>query len=216
MNLLTICFTSIIHIILVLIFEGILLFVILLPLINRFVSNAVKESNTTIYDKMHPESKNKYIEMWIWDSKTNSWKYNPEYLKKQNRYWIWDNEKQSWIVNPEYNKLQTIFTPTETTILRSGVIDETIFLNTQKYKPYIIYSILCLSLVIIFVILLIISKKYSIEIDYKFSIINSIIVFILIGGYAGALLWYSVFTQPYVVNINKNIFQILLDTWNSA
>ena len=120
------------------------------------------------------------------------------------------------IVNPEYYKLQTIFTPNERTILRSGVIDETIFLNTQKYKPYIIYSILCLSLVIIFVILLIISKKYSIEIDYNFSIINSIIVFILIGGYAGALLWYSVFTQQYVVNINKNIFQILLDTWNSA
>ena len=48
MNLLTICFTSIIHIILVLIFEGILLFVILLPLINGFVSNAVKESNYSI------------------------------------------------------------------------------------------------------------------------------------------------------------------------
>jgi len=193
MNLLTICFTSIIHIILVLIFEGILLFVILLPLINGFVSNAVKESNYSIYKQLHPDSNNQKVFYWIWDYKT-----------------------EKLIVNPEYYKLKTIFTPNERTILRSGVIDETIFLNTQKYKPYIIYSILCLSLVIIFVILLIISKKYSIEIDYKFSIINSIIVFILIGGYAGALLWYSVFTQPYVVNINKNIFQILLDTWNSA
>jgi len=211
MNLLTILFSSVIHIILVLIFEGILLFVILLPLINKFVANAVRESNKTIYKQLNPNfSDSKY---WIFDNKTNSWIINPDYT--DSFYWLWDYRTNSRYVNPNYGKLKTIFTPSQKTLLRYGVVDETNFLKAQKYKPYIIYGVLCLSLFIIFIILVIISKKYNIEIDYKFSIINSIIVFILIGGYAGALLWYSVFTQPYIVNINKNIFETLLDTWNS-
>jgi len=211
MNLLTILFSSVIHIILVLIFEGILLFVILLPLINKFVANAVRESNKTIYKQLNPNFSD--YAYWIFDNKTNSWIINPDYT--DSFYWLWDYRTNSRYVNPNYGKLKTIFTPSQKTLLRYGVVDETNFLKTQKYKPYIIYGVLCLSLFIIFIILVIISKKYNIEIDYKFSIINSIIVFILIGGYAGALLWYSVFTQPYIVNINKNIFETLLDTWNS-
>ena len=115
----------------------------------------------------------------------------------------------------EFVTLHDIFTPAEKTILRYGVVDENIFLKTQTKMPYIMFGIILLILITAFIIIIFISKKYNIPIDYKFTLINSIIVFVLICGFAGSLLWYSVFSQSYKLDINKRMFKSLLDNYTN-
>jgi hypothetical protein len=213
MNLLTILFSSIIHIILVLVFEGVFLFAILIPIINRITKPIIVDINQQIYnnfDKSNlPQEKlPQYPSYWIYDKNIGDYIRNPNYDQQLNDYWDkMDNFNDN---------TKDIFTPSQKTILKYGVVDETGFINQQINKPYIMYGLILLVLVTSFIIIIIISKKYNIYIDYKFSMINSIIVFFLICGYAGALLWYSVFSQSYVIDINKKIFKNVLDIYNSS
>ena len=119
-----------------------------------------------------------------------------------------------WIDNPNYT-LYTLFTPSQKSILRYGVVDEVEYFSKQEYVSYIIYAFILLALVTLLITIVIISKKYNIPIDYKFSIINTIIVTILIGGYAFVVMWYSVF-NPYTLNIQKLIFENVMEFYKSA
>jgi hypothetical protein len=218
MNYLTIVFSSILHIILVLLFEGVFLFAILIPLIAKISKRIARKLNAILYTK-----KDNYFPGTL---PRPTYPRRPQYMK-------YDPNTDNYIVNPNYNtelthyykdwkvyddfyyNLKTIFTPAEKTILRYGVVDETMFLKTQKKMPYIMFGIILLILITAFIIIIFISKKYKIPIDYKFTIINSIIVFLLICGFAASLLWYSVFSQSYKLDINKRMFQSVLDNYTN-
>jgi len=220
MNNLTSLFSSIIASILVTLFEGIFLFVILIPLINKLSHLIGFKINYELYLK---KNKKQYFESSIKrpsyylrdesgklirdtsDSNWISYKRNPNYQKELDIYY--DRRRN------EYYSYKNIFTPTEKTILKYGAVDEELFLKTQKNIPYIMYALIMLVLVIGLVIIVIISKKYKIDVDYKISLIISVISFILICGFASTILWFSVFAQSYKLDINKSLFKSLLDTY---
>ena len=223
MNNLTSLFSSIIASILVTLFEGIFLFVILIPVINKLSHRIGFKINYELYLK---KNKKEYFESsiespsyYLLDANGNpikdkssspysywySYKINPNYEKEMEIYW----DKR----DNEYYSYKNIFTPTEKTILKYGAIDEELFLKTQKNIPYVMYALIMLVLVIGLVIIFIISKKYKIDIDYKISLIVSIISFILICGFASTILWFSVFAQSYKLDINKSLFKSLLNTY---
>ena len=213
MNYLTIIFSSILHIILVLLFEGVFLFAILIPIIEKISKSITFKINYELYLKKnkltyfrpkmaYPIYPNYYID--------NTYTINPNYSTELKQYNI-DLDKYY----DEFVTLHDIFTPAEKTILRYGVVDENIFLKTQTKMPYIMFGIILLILITAFIIIIFISKKYNIHIDYKFTLINSIIVFVLICGFAGSLLWYSVFSQSYKLDINKRMFKSLLDNYTN-
>jgi hypothetical protein len=212
MNYLTIVFSSILHIILVLLFEGVFLFAILIPLIAKISKRIARKLNAILYTKkdnyfpgtvprpVHPVYPVYY--------------QNPNYNTELTQFYK-DLEQYYKDENDFYYNLKTIFTPAETTMLRYGVVDETTFLKTQTKMPYIMFGLILLILITAFIIIIFISKKYKIPIDYKFTIINSIIVFLLICGFAASLLWYSVFSQSYKLDINKRMFQSALDNYTN-
>ena len=211
MNLLTTIFSALLHIILVLVFEGVFLFAILYPILDWIVNYQTIYINNRIGDYMLA---NKIPSGILPVPQFNdpeaagytSYKDNFEYF-----YYYY-----SIINNSRYYKKEKILADTTKPLIAYGAIDEYKFLNIQKNIPYIIYAILVFVLFIIVGLVIMISNKLNIKIDYKFSIINSIIVFILIGGYAGALLWYCVFSQSYVLNIVSKFYSIFLDVYNSA
>ena len=220
MNNLTSLFSSIIASILVTLFEGIFLFVILIPVINKLSHRIGFKINYELYLKKNKkeyfESSIKYPSWYLLDANgkpikdTSSspyyyWKINPNYEKEMEIFW----DKR----NNEYRSFKNIFTPTEKTILKYGAVDEELFLKTQKNIPYVMYALIMLVLVIGLVIIVIIAKKYKIDIDYKISLIVSVISFILICGFASTILWFSVFAQSYKLDINKSLFKSLLDTY---
>ena len=245
MNLITIIFSSCIHIILVLIMEGIFLFIILMPIINNLVIDYIATIQNTLNKYINPNTpaEEYWIEnpdyspkidefivnpaydnkkpYWIknpkYDGKNYEWIKNPDYDDK-NPYWIQNPAYNNyWIKNPKYGGINIdLFTPGQKTILRAGVVDESSYINFQKYIPYIVYVSILIGLIILIIILIVISNKYDIKIDYKFVIINSIIVLFIIGGYMGAFIWYSVFNyQPYNINIEKQIMQTMLDVYKT-
>ena len=211
MNYLTIVFSSILHIILVLLFEGVFLFAILIPLIAKISKRIARKLNAILYtkrDNYFPGSIKRPVPP-VYPNYQNP-NYNTEliqFYKDLEQYYKDDNDF--------YYNLKTIFTPAETTMLRYGVVDETTFLKTQTKMPYIMFGLILLILITAFIIIIFISKKYKIPIDYKFTIINSIIVFLLICGFAASLLWYSVFSQSYKLDINKRMFQSALDNYTN-
>jgi hypothetical protein len=208
MNNLTSLFSSIIASFLVTLYEGIFLFVILIPIINRISHRIGFKINYDLYlkknKKQYFESSIKYPSYHLQDANGNLRK-NPNYEEEMEIYW----DK----INNEYYSYKNIFTPTEKTIFKYGAVDEELFLKTQKKIPYIMYALIMLVLVIGLVIIIIISKTYKIDIDYKISIIISLISFILICGFATTILWFSVFSQSYKLDINKRLFKSLLDTY---
>ena len=56
----------------------------------------------------------------------------------------------------------------------------------------------------------------NININYKFIIINFFIIFFVICMYAAAILWLDVFSQDYVLNIEKGIYQSFNDVFNET
>jgi len=224
MNNLTSLFSSIIASILVTLFEGIFLFVILIPVINKLSHRIGFKINEILYFKQHNNS-------FYTHNSTIIHLHPKYYLRDDSGYYLRD-ELGNIIINPKYKdneqlyqdemdlyyyklyrSYKNIFTPTEKTILKYGAVDEELFLKTQKNIPYIMYALIMLVLVIGLVIIVIISKKYKIDIDYKISLIVSVISFILICGFASTILWFSVFAQSYKLDINKSLFKSLLDTY---
>ena len=295
MNLFTILFNACLHIIFVIVIEGIVLFAILLPIINWAVSNITETINNKIYNYINPTNndtntnananankntndKNKNLSFFIFDKTTDKNIQNPEwdttndaniyvngqwidnpnydnsndqviYIKETETFeenpkydsthdmtkvkrimsksrWI-DNPKynntkerrifvnQKWIDNPNYDPMYTLLTPSQTTLMRYGVIDETLYFSNQKNVSYIIYGFILLILLTFMITVIIISKKYDTPIDYTFSIINTIIVIILIGGYGFVVMWYSVF-NPYTLHMEKQVYEAILDFYKSA
>jgi len=212
MNNLTSLFSSIIASILVTLFEGIFLFVILIPVINKLSHRIGFKINYELYLK---KNKKQYFESSI--KRPN---YNDLYIfNKEKGYYVINSKYKEEIEiyydrrRNEYYSYKNIFTPTEKTILKYGAVDEELFLKTQKNIPYVMYALIMLVLVIGLVIIVIIAKKYKIDIDYKISLIVSVISFILICGFASTILWFSVFAQSYKLDINKSLFKSLLDTY---
>lgn len=210
MNLLTTIFSALLHIILVLVFEGVFLFAILYPILDWIVFYQTIYINNRIGDYMLANK----IPSGILPVPQF---YNPEapgYTGSKDNfayyYYYYSNN------NSRYLKKKKILTDNTKPLMAYGAIDEYNYLKTQTNMPYIIYAVLLFVLCIMIGSVIIISNKLNINIDYKFSIINSIIVFILIGGYAGALLWFCVFSQSYVLNIVAKFYSIFLDVYNSA
>jgi len=175
MNILSSLFSSIIASILVTLFEGVFLFAILMPVIDRLT----RRIGRIIYHNL---------------------------MVRRYRYFNY-YDGSNWV------ERDTIFTPTERTMLKYGVVDEELFLKRQKNIPYFMYALIQLVLVIGLVILIIISKTYKIDIDYKTSLIIGILGFFFICIFASTILWFSVFAQTYKLDINKKLFKSFTDTY---
>ena len=100
-------------------------------------------------------------------------------------------------------------------LLNGCAIDEKEYLKLQKYMPYIYYIVLLFALFIGGLIIIIISRYLNRKIDYKSILITSSVVFLLICGYAFMVLYY-VLTQPYILNIEADIYKSFLDVYDST
>lgn len=167
MELLTLLLSCVVHIILILLFEGIFLFAILYPILTRVSNNM-----TTKYR---------------------------EFLHKQ-------------ILMKGYgNAIAPI-----KILIKACSIDEDSYNRTQKIMPYLMYAILLFVLIVCGVIIVIISNKFNVKINYWFVLLNSIISFALICGYAFVVLWFILATQPYQLNLEGNIYKVLNESYASA
>ena len=219
MNKLTIILNCIIHIILVLIFEGIFLFVVLYPILNKLSNRYLAIINNYIYSILYPDDY-----------------YNLNYyINEKHHFHCYTNEnkcckihkcKKNLSIDPVYqnlienknknNNLKTFNNDTKNTLFNNGYTKEQDYLSKQKNKPYMVYFIIQGCLVILAIILIVISFYMNININYKFIIINSIIIFFVICMYAAAILWLDVFSQDYVLNIEKGIYQSFNDVFNET
>jgi len=114
------------------------------------------------------------------------------------------------------DNLKTFNNDTKNMLFNNGYTKEQDYLSKQKNKPYMVYFIIQGCLVILAIILIFISFYMNININYKFIIINSIIIFFVICMYAAAILWLDVFSQDYVLNIEKGIYQSFNDVFNET
>jgi hypothetical protein len=182
MNYTTILINTIIHIILVLIFEGILLFIILYPILANKVENITNKFTWQIFSKIWP---------------TINWnKCNTSNNKPQ--------DLTPYYITPEMYKLIQI---TEQ--------NEQHYIESNKYYPYIIYATIMSVLVVLVISIIIISRNMNIYVNYKYIIISSFIIFLLICGIAITILWFDVFTQDYNININKPFLEKFLEEYKS-
>lgn len=177
MNYLTILLSSVFHIILVLLFEGIFLFVILYPVLLRIANNISLNINHMII--------------------TNGYGQVPVNITSDKVFY-------------------DILTPQEATIVRSGKVDENKYIQMEDKMPYIIYTVLQFSLIIMGIIVICVADRLRVVIDYKFILISSLIVFLLICGCAFGILWYSIFDQPYILDVNIGVLEAFLEIYNSA
>jgi hypothetical protein len=219
MNKLTIILNCIIHIILVLIFEGIFLFGVLYPLLNKLSNRYLGIINNYIYSILYPDDY-----------------YNLNYyINEKHHFHCYTNENKcckihkcnhNLMIKPVYqslfmkknnvDNLKTFNNDTKNTLFNNGYTKEQDYLSKQKNKPYMVYFIIQGCLVILAIILIVISFYMNININYKFIIINSIIIFFVICMYAAAILWLDVFSQDYVLNIEKGIYQSFNDVFNET
>lgn len=190
MELLTLLLSCSVHIILILLFEGVFLFAILFPILQRVANNMTRKYNELLFSKI---LNNGYSNFVITPGS------NP------NQYYI-----------PYQSGLSYAFVDSINILIKACAIDETLYNRIQQYMPHIIYAILLFVLVIFGVIIVIISKKFNIKINYWFVIVNSIISFALICGYAFVVLWFILATQPYVLNLEGGIYKTLLEFYNSV
>jgi hypothetical protein len=182
MNYIIILINTIIHIILVLIFEGVFLFGILYPILKSKVLNLTNNFTWQIIHK-------------FWD--TIEWnKCSTPNTKSQ--------DLTPYFITPEeYALLQIVQNKEET------------YIDSHKYYPYIVYTIIMTVLIVLVIIIIIISIYMNIYVNYKYIIINSIIVFIFICAIAGTILWYDVFTQDYQIDITKPFLEKFLEEYKS-
>lgn len=224
MNKLTIILNCIIHIILVLIFEGIFLFGVLYPILNTLSNRYLASINNYIYSILYPDD---YYNLNYYINYLNHFHCYSKYDKCCKKHKC----KKNLLIDPVYQNLientnkdsnlktfnNNINTNTNNiTLFNNGYIKEQDYLSTQKNKPYMVYFIIQGCLVIFAIILIIISFYMNININYKFIMINSIIIFFVICMYAAAILWLDVFSQDYVLNIEKGIYQSFYDVFNEA
>ena len=184
MNYTTILVNTIIHIILVLIFEGVFLFGILYPILARQVTSITDNFTYDILVNI------------IWP------KIN----------WSKCYSKQK----PSPKDLTPFFiTPEEYTLIQLAETEEQKYIDSNKNYPYIVYIILMSLLIILVIIIIIISIYMGIYINYKYIIINSIIIFIFICAIAGTILWFDVFSQDYQIDITKPFLEKFLEEYKS-
>ena len=70
-------------------------------------------------------------------------------------------------------------------------------------------------LVVLLSIMIFYSRYMDIYVNYKYIIINSFIIFLLICAVAAMILWLDVFTQDYKININKPFLDKFLEEYKS-
>jgi len=219
MNKLTIILNCIIHIILVLIFEGIFLFGVLYPLLNKLSNRYLAIINNYIYSILYPDdyyNLNYYInEKHHFHCYTNENKCCKIH-KCNNNLMIKPVYQSLFMKKNNVDNLKTFNNDTKNTLFNNGYTKEQDYLSKQKNKPYMVYFIIQGCLVILAIILIVISFYMNININYKFIIINSIIIFFVICMYAAAILWLDVFSQDYVLNIEKGIYQSFNDVFNET
>ena len=213
---LTIILNCIIHIILVLIFEGIFLFGILYPILNKLSNRYLACINNYIYSILYP---NDYYNLDYYINYLNHFHCYSKYDKcckihKCNHKLMIDPVYQNLIKNKNKDNNEKIFN--NITLFDNGYNKEQSYLSIQKNKPYIVYFMIQGFLVMLAIILIIISLYMKININYKFIMINSIIIFFVICIYAAAILWFDVFSQYYVLNIEKGIYQSFIDVFNET
>jgi hypothetical protein len=178
MEILTLLFGCVVHIILILLFEGIFLFVILYPILVNVAVNKTSDYSNTIFRNI---------------------------IEKGYGQFIVSNKNNKPIFNePLYS------------LLLGCAVDEKIYNQQQDLMPYFVYSILLFVLLVSGVIMIMITRYFNIKINYRFVIINSIISFALICGYAFLVLWFILATQPYILNIESDIYKAILDVYNSS
>ena len=219
MNKLTIILNCIIHIILVLIFEGIFLFGVLYPLLNKLSNRYLGIINNYIYSILYPDdyyNLNYYInEKHHFHCYTNENKCCKIH-KCNNNFMIKPVYQSLFMKKNNADNLKTFNNDTKNMLFNNGYTKEQDYLSKQKNKPYMVYFIIQGCLVILAIILIVISFYMNININYKFIIINSIIIFFVICMYAAAILWLDVFSQDYVLNIEKGIYQSFNDVFNET
>ena len=224
MNKLTIILNCIIHIILVLIFEGGFLFGVLYPILNILSNRYLANINNYIYSILYPDD---YYNLNYYINYLTHFHCYSKYDKcckthKCKKHLMIDPVYQNLIENTNKDSnLKTFNNNINTntnniTLFNNGYNKEQSYLSTQKNKPYMVYFIIQGCLVIFAIILIIISFYMNININYKFIMINSIIIFFVICIYAAAILWLDVFSQDYVLNIEKGIYQSFYDVFNEA
>lgn len=216
MNLITIIVNALFHIILVLILEGIALFAIFFSIIDYQSKRYTQFINSMINDKINPSNPNISVNNKIILSnakivaknlafKTIFLAINNKNMTMQQQNSIWGDYYDSLLVSP--------LTDMQSSIIKSCVINEHKLIADNKYVPYIMYASLLIILILILIVGIFVSNKYNIIIDYKFIAINATIIFFLIGGFIGGFLWYSVFSQPYVLNVEKQMYEKCLEIY---
>lgn len=200
MNLITIIVNALCHIILVLILEGIALFAIFFSIIDFQAKYYNQFINSRINDIINPSNPSIARIPRIPRPVTNY-----ETMSMQQIYSILGDYYDSLLVSP--------LTDMQSNIIKSCVINENKLIADNKYIPYIMYASLLIILILILIVVIFVSNKYNIIINYKFIAINTTIIFLLIGGFIGGFLWYSVFSQPYVLNVEKQMYEKCLEIY---
>ena len=181
MNYTTILINTIIHILLVLIFEGVFLFVILYPILTSKVLSITNNLTWNLFAKIIWPTIN-----WSNCDTTNPNDLTPYYITKD-----------------EYKLIQ--LTQSE----------ELNYIDSHYNYPYIIYIILLSFLIILVIILIFVASYMNIYVNYRYIMINSFIIFLLICAVAGSILWLDVFSQNYQINIAKPFLEKFLEEYKS-
>ena len=190
MNYTIILINTLIHIILVLIFEGVFLFAILYKVLAGKVLHLTRMLDYNILNSI--------------------WNYS-DYSKCC--YNQWDNPN---CVNPNPKELNPYYiTPQTYKLLQIAQIPEQKYIDSRTKYPYIVYAIIMSVLVLLLIILIFISRYMDIYVNYKFIIINSSIIFLLICAIAAIILWFDIFNQDYQVNIAKPFLETFLEKYKS-
>ena len=188
MNYTTILVNTVIHIILVLIFEGVFLFSILYPILANKVEDIINDFTWNIL----------YRQIWptINFSKC-SWPPNPNITIKP------EDLTPYYITQEKYNLIQLVEK------------EEQKHIDSNKNYPYVVYTIIMTFLIILVLIIIFISIYMDLYINYKYIIINSIIIFIFICAIAATILWFDVFSQDYQIDITKPFLEKFLEKYKS-
>ena len=182
MNYTTILINTIIHIILVLLFEGVFLFAILYPILRNTVKNITDNFTWNIINQIWPTIN--------WNNCTTP------------------NTKPQDLTN-------YYITPDLYTLIQIAEKNEQNYIDSTKKYPYIVYAIIMSVLVVLLSIMIFYSRYMDIYVNYKYIIINSFIIFLLICAVAAMILWLDVFTQDYKININKPFLDKFLEEYKS-
>ena len=198
MSLLNFLLGCVIHIILILIFEGVFLFVILFPIVNKVAYKLTLKFNKIIFSIVSNMGYSQYINVNFTNIEDAILlgKYPANFIIE-----IDLNDTLYTTYHLQGNVIYSFKDPINN-LVKGCSITETIYLQINQYMPYIIYSVLLFVLIVICIILICIAKIYNIKINVLYLIINSFIIFLLIASYAFLVIWY-ILTQPYALKINR-------------